>query len=86
MKIKILGSGCKNCQKLHQNTVEAVSSLNLDVDVDKITDMREIARYKVMRMPALVIDELVVISGRVPDTWELEKIIESSLGEKKQRL
>ena len=65
MKIKILGSGCKNCKKLYHNTVLAVTELGLEVEVIKITDFAEISTYNVMQMPALVFDNQVVSKGKV---------------------
>jgi len=76
MIIKILGSGCKNCQRLYQNTLDAVALLKLDAEVIKVTDFMEIAKFQVMRMPVLVIDESVIISGRVPEKEEIVKAIE----------
>lgn len=72
MEIKVLGSGCKNCQKLEENTKEALSSTGKTADIKKVTDVVEIQRYGVMRTPALVIDEKVVVSGRVPKAKEIE--------------
>lgn len=71
MIIKVLGSGCKNCQKLYANAEEALQELGLDGDVQKVTDFAEISKYNAMRMPALVIDDKVVASGRVLKTEEI---------------
>ena len=67
MDIKILGTGCKKCQQLETLTRHAVAELELDADIDKITDPAEIAAWGVMATPALVIDDNVVAAGRVPD-------------------
>lgn len=63
--IKVLGSGCKNCRTLLENTKEAVKSLGLSANVEYVTDMEKIAQYGVMSMPALVVNEKVVSSGKV---------------------
>ena len=68
MIIKVLGSGCANCQNLEHATRAALAELDLDAEVEHVTDPGEIASYGVMRTPALVIDEDVVLSGRVPTT------------------
>ena len=67
MQIKILGSGCANCAALERRTREALADLQLTADISKVTDYGEIAGYGVMRTPALVVDEQVLLAGRVPD-------------------
>lgn len=46
LTIKVLGSSCKNCRMLLQNTRDAVSAMNLPAEIEYITDMQEIAKYK----------------------------------------
>jgi small redox-active disulfide protein 2 len=75
MKIKVLGSGCKNCRNLEKNVREALEECKKDAVIEKVTDMKEILKYGVMKTPALVIDEKVVISGRVAAVKELKEII-----------
>lgn len=75
MIIKVLGPGCKNCRNLEKNAREAVSNLDQEAEIVKVTDMMEIQKYGVMRTPGLVIDEKVVVSGRVPKAKEIEGLI-----------
>ena len=75
MIIKVLGSGCANCTRLEQATHEAVSGLGLDARIEKVTDLGEIAAYGVMRTPALVVDEQVVLSGRVPTAAQVRELL-----------
>ena len=63
INIKVLGSGCKSCHKLYDNTLKAVEGTGIEVEY--ITDMQKIIEYGVMSMPALVINEKVVSVGRV---------------------
>jgi len=71
--IKILGSGCPNCQKLEQNAKKAVEELGLkDVKVEHIYDINKIIEMGVMSTPAIVIDEQVKASGRIPDAEEIK--------------
>ncbi|MDR9449901.1 MAG: thioredoxin family protein [Acidimicrobiia bacterium] len=79
MNIKVLGSGCTNCQTLEQRTAEAANLLGLDAQIEKVTDYREIAAYGVMSTPALVIDEQVVVAGRVPKVAELQTLLTGAL-------
>jgi small redox-active disulfide protein 2 len=75
MDIKILGTGCAKCQKLEQLTSDAVASLGLDATIDKVTDPGEIASWGVMATPALVIDNQVVVAGRVPSGQDLTALL-----------
>lgn len=77
MEIKVLGSGCARCQSLEKLTRQAVEELNLNAAVIKVEDMQKIMEYAVMRTPALVIDEKVVLSGQLPKVTELKKLISS---------
>ena len=75
MIIKILGSGCANCKKLEQNTNDAVKALGLDATVEKVQDFKDIAKYGVMRTPALVINEEVKVVGKVATVDEIKALI-----------
>lgn len=75
MDIKILGPGCANCHRLEERTREALSTLNLDAQVENITDVGDIASYGIMRTPGLVVDDRVVVSGRVPTVTEIQKLL-----------
>lgn len=73
--IKVLGSGCKNCHALLENTREAVRALSLSVEVEYITDMEKVAAYGAMSMPALVVNEKVVSMGKVLKSDDVEKLL-----------
>lgn len=75
MVIKILGSGCKNCQRLVENTEKALIELSVQAEVVKVTDFAEISKYNVMKTPALVIDEKLVSSGKVNDVEEIKAFL-----------
>ncbi len=75
MIIKILGSGCSNCKTLERVTREALASLGVEASVEKVTDYAAIAGYGVMSTPALVIDEQVVVAGRVPNLATVRELL-----------
>lgn len=75
MNIKVLGTGCAKCKNLEAATRQAVEELQLKAVVTKVEDIMEIMKYGVMSTPALVIDEKVVLYGRVPDVKELKTIL-----------
>ena len=73
MTITILGSGCPNCQKLEANANKAVEELGLkDVKIEHVYDIAKITEYGVMSTPAIVIDNQVKASGRIPDVKEIK--------------
>lgn len=73
MTIKILGSGCPNCQKLEANAKKAVEELGLkDTQVEHIYDINKIVEMGVMSTPAIVIDGQIKASGRIPDVEEIK--------------
>ena len=75
MIIKVLGPGCNNCKNLERVTREAVAELGMTVTIEKVEDYAEIAGYGVMSTPALVIDERVIVSGRVPKRSEVREML-----------
>ncbi|XFA99792.1 thioredoxin family protein [Candidatus Izemoplasma sp. B36] len=75
MNIKVLGSGCKKCQKLEANVKEALVLLNKEANVDHVTDYNEIVSYNVMSTPALVVDGKVVSSGRLLTPRQLVELL-----------
>ena len=75
MIIKILGTGCSNCKKLEENTKKAVEELGIEATIEKVTDIKDIMKYGVMKTPALVVDEKVKTMGRVPTSEEIKKYI-----------
>jgi len=77
MIIKVLGRGCTNCKNLERVTREAVDALGLDATIEKVEDYPTIMGYGVMSTPALVIDEKVVVSGRVPRPAQVRELLES---------
>jgi len=75
MIIKILGSGCANCVNLERVTREAIAALGVEATVEKVTDFPTIVGYGVMSTPALVVDEKVVLSGRVPTAAQVRELL-----------
>jgi len=73
MTIKILGSGCPNCQKLEQNAKKAVEELNLvNVKVEHIYDMNKIIEMGIALTPAIAFDEEIKATGRIPEVEEIK--------------
>ena len=69
--IKVLGQGCNSCRELTQRVMDIMSELNLAADLEHVTDIKEIARYRVMGIPALVINGKILSVGSVPSKKQL---------------
>jgi len=76
MEIKILGTGCANCKALEKAVINALAEMDIAANVEKVEDIQKIMSYGIMRTPGLVINDKVVLAGRVPSTKELKEIIE----------
>lgn len=81
MKIEILGTGCKRCDQLYENTMSAVSKVDSssEINVEKIGDVNYFTKMGVFMTPGLVIDGQVISTGKVPSTNEIMKMIVEKL-------
>lgn len=75
MEIKILGTGCPKCKTLEKMTREVVEQNGIDATVTKVEDIYQIMKYGVMTTPAMVVDEKVVIKGRIPSLEEIKQVL-----------
>lgn len=75
MIIKILGTGCPKCKLLEQSIRNVVENNQIDTEIIKIQDMEEIMQYDIMTLPGIVINEKVVMTGRIPDEKELLSLL-----------
>lgn len=75
MEIKILGTGCTKCKKLEQLTREMVDEMGIEANIEKEEDIYKIMQYGVMRTPGLVINDKVVLSGKLPKSKELKELL-----------
>ena len=74
--IKVLGSGCKSCHQLYDNTLKAVEGMGIEVEY--VTDMQKIVQYGAMSMPALVVNEKLVSAGRILKPAQIREMIEKN--------
>ena len=75
MKIQILGTGCSKCKMLTANAETAVRELGLAVEVEKVTDIRDIMKFQILMTPGLVIDGKVKAAGRIPPPEEIKQML-----------
>lgn len=64
--IKVLGSGCRNCEITANVIAQAAKELSIEIELEKVTDIAEIMAFGVMSTPGVVIDGKVVHSGGIP--------------------
>ena len=77
MEIKVLGPGCPRCQQTEKNVKDAVSELGVAANVEKVTNVLEIATYGVFGTPAVVVDGEVKSVGKIPEKEEIKSWFES---------
>ena len=79
LTIKVYGSGCKGCQTLHQNVIDALAEMNIVADVQYITDMQKIMEAGIMSMPALSVNDKIVSAGKVLSVIDVKKFLEKEI-------
>jgi small redox-active disulfide protein 2 len=74
-KLQILGSGCAKCHELAERTQAAATALGLEYGMEKVSDLKQIMGFGVMRTSALVVDGAVKVAGRVPSVDEIKVLL-----------
>ncbi|SDI44347.1 small redox-active disulfide protein 2 [Ferrimonas sediminum] len=77
MKVEVLGSGCKKCNTLAELVAERAQALQLEIELEKVSDMATILEYGVMSTPAIVINGEVKVSGGAPTAAEIDALLQS---------
>jgi small redox-active disulfide protein 2 len=75
MKLQILGTGCAKCKQLLANAEQAIAGLDPPIEIEKIEDLREIVKFRLLTTPALAVDGVVKAAGRVLSPDEIKKLI-----------
>jgi small redox-active disulfide protein 2 len=75
VKITILGTGCPKCKETAKVIRQAVEQAGVDATIEKVEDIREIMKYRVMSIPAVAVDGQVMISGKVPTVDEVQSLL-----------
>jgi len=78
MNIKILGSGCANCEKVERLAKQAVQELGIEATFEKVKDIEKILDYGIARTPGLVINEEVKAAGKIPSLDEIKTWIQET--------
>ncbi|GMB02074.1 thioredoxin family protein [Pelosinus sp. IPA-1] len=75
MKIEILGMGCQKCSTLMEATKKAAGELGISAEFVKVEDIKEIMKYGIMSTPALVVDGIVKVQGKVLGKEEIKAFL-----------
>ena len=75
MEIKVLGPGCSRCKTTYQVIEKVIKENNLDVKLTKVDDIMEMMNYNIMTTPALVVDEVVKMKGKVPTESDVKQLL-----------
>ena len=82
LQIKVLGPGCPNCERLEHDLMTLLAELKIKADLEHVRDPLQIGAYGVMAMPALVINEKVMATGRVPSKKTLKEWLQQNKSNK----
>lgn len=80
MDVKIIGSGCPDCDRLHANTLAALQELGIETEIVKVGDLIEIVKLGVMSAPSLMVDGKLLIAGKVASQKEIVKLLKKHTG------
>lgn len=75
VRIVLVGGGCFLCDQLEQSVMTAVGELGLPAAVEQITDVSGIPGHESIRIPGIIINDNVVVSGYVPTTREVKELL-----------
>ncbi len=79
-KIQILGTGCVRCHDLTANAEKAVQELGIEVEIEKVTGIKDIMTFQILMTPGLVIDGQVKAAGRIPSVEEIKQMLVTAGG------
>lgn len=73
--LQILGTGCPKCTILAETTEQAAKDMGIEYRLEKVKDIQKIISFNVLMTPALVVDGVVKVAGRVPSLDEIKKML-----------
>jgi small redox-active disulfide protein 2 len=70
-QVKVLGTGCRKCQKLAELVTTVASDHQFDINLEKVTEIDKIVDFGIVATPALVVEGKIVFAGKVPSKDEI---------------
>lgn len=80
LEVLILGPGCAQCSRLETDVRDVMAEMSVPGELIHVTDLREIGRYGVMGMPALIINKKIVSVGTTPEKRKIRQWLEEAVG------
>lgn len=78
MNLKVIGEGCKDCNQLYQNTLDAVEELGLSAQIEKVENLMDIVKLGVMTAPSLMLDGKLIVSGHAASKEKIKKLLQNN--------
>ena len=75
MEIKVVGPGCARCHELHRRVINACAALDLDADIQYVTDIKRFPELGVMFTPAMLVDGAMAVQGKLPELEEIKTLL-----------
>lgn len=75
--IQVLGSDCPRCLELLSRVKKVASNLKIEAEIEKKNDIQRLIDIGLSSAPALLINNEVVLEGKVPGLEELELIFDA---------
>ena len=74
MNIKVIGSGCENCDKTNAVVKECLEELGMDTEIERVTDLVEIVKLGVMTPPSVINDRTLTVADELTSQNQMNKI------------
>jgi small redox-active disulfide protein 2 len=71
LNIKVYGPGCAKCKETEKRVRHVVEQSGVEATVTHATDFAETAKAGVLMTPAVAVNGVVKLSGRIPSEDEI---------------
>ncbi|BDD87762.1 thioredoxin family protein [Desulfofustis limnaeus] len=74
-QVMVLGAGCPRCEQLRDTVIRILNERGNPVDFEYRSDPLSLAEFGVLVPPALMVNGVVVVAGRIPSSRELQRLL-----------
>lgn len=86
MEIIVLGTGCAKCKDVYNKVKKVVDESNITANIKKEEDIMEIMKFNILSTPAIVVNNSVMLQGKVPSEKEILEILKMNNNQAKKEL